>query len=63
MLFSQLFLKGFDKIVCDVPFYGVVKNLIIYFTEAFRCFSHYQFIILLACCYEMFGAAFQLIHV
>ena len=46
-ILSQAFLKGFAKIACDVSFYGTVKNLIIYFAETFRCFSHDQFITLL----------------
>ena len=44
---SQTFLKGFAKIACDVNLYGTVKNLMIYFSDTFRCFSHDQFITLL----------------
>ena len=42
-IFSQAFLnKRFAKITYDLALYGIVKNLIIYFAEAFRSFSHYQ---------------------
>ena len=44
-ILSQAFFKGFAKIACDVNWYGTLKNLIIYFTEISRCFSHDQFII------------------
>ena len=57
-IFSQAFLKDFAKITCDFPLYGIVKNLIIYFAEAFRYFSHYQFTTLIPFSYQAFGAAF-----
>ena len=41
-IFLQAFFKNFTKITCDFPLYGIIKNLIIYFAEAFRYFSHYQ---------------------
>ena len=55
--FSQQF-KDFAKITCDFPVYGIVKNLIIYFSKAFRYFSHYQFITVLPLSYPVFGAAY-----
>ena len=55
---SQAFLKDFAKIICDFPLYGIVKNLIIYFAEAFRYFSHYQLTTHLPFSYQVFGAAF-----
>ena len=39
-IFSRAFLKDFAKIGCDVNLYGTVRNLITYFAETFRCFSH-----------------------
>ena len=51
VIFPQAFLKNFAKAFlkdfADFPLYGIVKNLIIYFAEAFWCFSHYQFTTLL----------------
>ena len=41
------FAKAFLKDFADFPLYGIVKNLIIYFEEAFWYFSHYQFTTLL----------------
>ena len=73
-IFSQAFLKAFAKAFvkdfADFPLYGIVKNLIIYFAEAFWYFSRYQFTTLLPF-YQNFGLAsfkehlpvFQLIHV
>ena len=52
---SQVFFKGF---ACDATLYGIVKNITTYFSEAFRCFSHYQFITLLPFSYQIFEAAF-----
>ena len=47
IIFLQAFFedvaKGFLKDFADFPLYGIVKNLIIYFAEAFRYFSYYQF--------------------
>ena len=54
----QAFLKGFAKITCDVLLYRTVKNLIIYGPEAFKYFSHYEFITLFPFSYHIFGAAF-----
>ena len=36
--FSQAFIKNFAKITCDFPLYGMVKNLMICFAEAFQYF-------------------------
>ena len=55
---SQAFLKDLAKITCDFFLYGIVSNLIIYFAEAFRYFSHYQFTTLLPFSYQVFGADF-----
>ena len=41
-ILAQAFLKSFAKITCDVNLYRIIKNLIIYFAETFRCFSHDQ---------------------
>ena len=50
-IFSQVFFKDFAKAFlkdfADFPLYGIVKDLIIFFAEAFRYFSHYQFTMLL----------------
>ena len=42
-IFSQAFLQDFAKITCDFHLFRIVKNLIIYFAEAFQYFPHYQF--------------------
>ena len=59
-IFSQAFLKNFAKAFlkdfANFPLYGIVKNLIIYFAEAFWYFSHYQFTTLLPF-YQNFGSA------
>ena len=57
-IFSQAFLKDFAKITSDFPLYRIVKNLVIYFAEISRYFSHYQFTTLLPFSYHVFGAAF-----
>ena len=59
---SQAFLKDVAKITCDSPLYGIVKNLIIYFAEAFRYVSYYQFTTLLPFSYQVFGATFLKEH-
>ena len=56
--FTSIF-KGFAKIPCDVSFNGIVKNLIIYFAETFRYFSHDQFIFLLLFSQQMFEQRFS----
>ena len=59
-IFSQAFLKNFAKAFlkdfANFPLYGIVKNLIIYFAEAFWYFSHYHFTTLLLF-YQNFGSA------
>ena len=57
-IFSQAFHKDFAKITSDFPLYGMVNNLIIYFTEAVRYFSHYQLTTFLIFSSEVFGVAF-----
>ena len=58
-ILSQAFLNGFAKITCDVNLFGTVKNLIIYFAQTFRCFSHDQFITLLLFSYQIFETLFS----
>ena len=58
-ILSQAFLKGFAKIACDVNLYRTVKNIIIYFAENFRCFSHDQFFTLLLFSYHIFEQFFS----
>ena len=53
-ILSEEFPKGFAKIPCDVNLYGTVKNLIIYFAEILRRFSHDQFLTLLLFSYQIF---------
>ena len=53
-ILSQAFPERFAKIAYDI---SISKNLIIYFAEAFRYFSHYQFITLLPFSYHISGAA------
>ena len=56
-IFSLAFLKDFDKITCDFPLYGIVKNLTIFFAEAFRYSSNYQLTTLLPFPYQFLGSA------
>ena len=42
-ILSQAFLNDFAKTTCDFPLYGIVKNVIICFVEAFWYFFHCQF--------------------
>ena len=56
-IFSLSFLKDFAKSTCDFPLYGIVKNLTIFFAEAFRYFSNYQLTTLLPFPYQFLGSA------
>ena len=58
-ILAQAFLKTFAKITCDVNLYRIIKNLIIYFAETFRCFSHDQFITLLLFSEQIFEQLFS----
>ena len=61
-IFSQAFLKDFAKTTCNFALYEIIKNLIIYFAEAFRYFSHCKFTTLLPFSYQVFGVAFFYEH-
>ena len=58
-ILSQAFPQSFAKIACDFNLNGTVKNLIIYFVETFRCFSHDQFITLFLFSYQIFEQLFS----
>ena len=58
-IFSQAFSKHFAKITCDLPLYGLLKNLIISFAEAFWYFSDYQFTTLLPFLSKLLISFFQ----
>ena len=57
MAFFKDFAKAFLKDFAGFPLYGIVKNIIIYFAEAFWYFSHNQFTTLFPF-NQIFGSAF-----
>ena len=60
---KQFFHKYFLKVLIKLlVIYGIVKNVIISFTQACQYFSHRHFIILLPFSYEIFGASFFYEH-
>ena len=58
-ILSQIFLKGFAEIACDVNLYETVKNLMIYSVQTFQCFSADEFITLLHFSYQNFEQIFS----